>query len=131
MKTDIQTEDDIKLLVDQFYDKVIAHETLGYIFTQVAKVDWDKHLPIMYRFWSSNLLGTMEYKGYVIDVHFKLNDKIALTEDHFEDWKTLFYETVDQYFSGETAELAKARAKTVADLMFYKISNVPNIKKPE
>lgn len=123
MKPDIATQDDVKLLVDQFYQKVIAEESLGYIFTKVAGVDWEKHLPIMYRFWSSNLLGTADYKGYVIDAHFKLNEKIALTEAHFDKWKTLFNETVDEFFSGETAELAKSRAKAVADLMFYKISN--------
>ena len=131
MKADIRTEDDVKLLVDRFYDKVIVHETLGCIFNNVAKVNWEKHLPIMYRFWSSNLLGTMDYKGYVIDVHFKLNDKIALAEEHFETWLFLFNETVNQYFEGKIAELAKSRAKTVADLMFYKISNLPKTKKPE
>jgi hemoglobin len=131
MKADICNEDDIKLLVDSFYDKVIADDILGYIFNDVAKVNWNKHLPIMYRFWNSNLLGTMDYKGYVIDVHFKLNDKIALTDEHFDSWKTLFNEAVDQYFEGEIAELAKSRAKTVADLMFYKISSQPNTKKPE
>jgi len=131
MKTDICTEDDVKLLVDRFYDKVIADDILGYIFNDVAKVNWAKHLPIMYSFWSSNLLGTMDYKGYVIDVHFKLNDKIALEEEHFETWLFLFNETVNQYFGGKIAELAKSRAKTVANLMFYKISNLPNTKKPE
>lgn len=131
MKTDIKTEDDVKLLVDKFYDKVIAHETLGYIFNDVAKVNWDKHLPIMYKFWSSNLLGTTDYKGYVIDAHFKLNEKIALTEAHFEGWKSLFNETIDQYFEGEITELAKSRAKSVADLMFYKINNQKQTKKPE
>lgn len=124
MKPDIATPDDVKLLVDQFYKKVIADETLGYIFTDVAGVDWEKHLPIMYRFWGSNLLGTAEYKGYVIDAHFKLNEKIALTEMYFNTWKTLFNQTVDEFFDGETAKLAKSRAEAVADLMFYKISNL-------
>ena len=131
MKTDIRNEDDVKLLVDQFYDKVIADDTLGYIFNDVAKVNWPKHLPIMYGFWSSNLLGTTAYKGYLIDVHFKLNDKIALTEEHFERWKQLFNETVDRHFEGDIADLAKGRAKTVADLMFYKISTQAQTKKPE
>ncbi len=122
MKADIINEADVKLLVDKFYDKVVVDKALGYIFNDVAKVNWATHLPIMYRFWSSNLLGTSDYKGYVIDAHFKLNEKIELTEEHFERWKQMFYETVDQYFEGKTAELAKSRAKTVADLMFYKIS---------
>lgn len=131
MKTDIRNEADVKLLVDKFYDKVIADKTLGYIFNEVAKVNWAKHLPIMYQFWSANLLGTSEYKGYVIDAHFKLNDKIPLKEEHFDCWRSLFNETVNQYFEGAIADLAKRRAKTVADLMFYKITTQSTIKKPE
>ncbi len=131
MKTDILNEVDIKRLVDEFYTKVIADKTLGYIFTDVAKVNWEKHLPIMYGFWSANLLGTSAYKGYLIDAHFKLNDKVTLTEEHFDGWKQLFNETVDELFVGETAELAKGRAKSVADLMFYKISSQTQTKKSE
>lgn len=124
-------ENDIKLLVDRFYDKVNADEALGFIFNDVANINWNKHLPIMYAFWSANLLGTAAYKGYLIDAHFKLNDQISLTTAHFERWLSLFNETVDQYFDGKVAELAKNRAKTVADLMFYKLSSQPKAKKPE
>ncbi|WP_017258578.1 group III truncated hemoglobin [Pedobacter arcticus] len=131
MKADIRTEEDIKLLVDRFYTKVIDDKTLGYIFNDVAKVNWEKHLPIMYGFWSANLLGTTAYKGYLIDAHFKLNDKISLTEAHFNGWKLLFNETVNELFAGEVAELAKGRAKTIADLMLYKIITQAQTKKPE
>lgn len=123
MKADISNEANIMLLVDEFYSKVIADKDLGYIFNEVAKVNWAQHLPIMYGFWKSNLLGTSDYKGYLIDAHFKLNHKITLTQEHFERWKSLFEETVDQYFEGDIADLAKNRARTIADLMFYKISN--------
>ena len=55
MKKDIQTGEDIKLLVDNFYKKAIADDSLGHIFTDVAKVNWEHHLPIMYAFWESIL----------------------------------------------------------------------------
>lgn len=129
MKTDIKNEEDVKLLVDEFYAKVIADETLDYIFNNVAAVNWQKHLPIMYGFWSANLLGTTTYKGYLIDAHFKLNAKVSLHQTHFDIWISLFNQTVDQFFEGEKAELAKARAKTIADLMFYKITTQESIKK--
>ena len=40
-KTDITGIEDIKLLVNTFYDKVQQHPELGYIFNDVAKVHWD------------------------------------------------------------------------------------------
>ena len=54
MKNDILTREDIKLLVDRFYDKVQSDPLLGPVFSHV---DWPHHLPIMYNFWSSMLLG--------------------------------------------------------------------------
>ncbi|WP_442795263.1 group III truncated hemoglobin [Pelobium manganitolerans] len=121
MKTDISNTDDVKLLVNQFYDKVNADKDLSFVFNDVAKVNWEAHLPIMYRFWNANLLGIPEYKGYVIDAHFSLNEKVKLTQDLFDRWLALFEETVDFYFEGSTAQLAKQRAQTIAQLMFFKL----------
>ena len=50
MKKDIANRTDIELLVNKFYDKVTADTTIGYIFTDVAKVNWELHLPRMYDF---------------------------------------------------------------------------------
>lgn len=137
MKPDIQNTEDIKLLVDKFYDKAVADDSLGHIFTDVAKVNWAHHLPVMYSFWESTLLGITGYKGNPMDAHFKLNEKFTLTAEHFNSWKFLFIETVDEYFEGEIAAMAKERARSIADLMFYKIHNHYNspgvaiLKKPE
>lgn len=51
MKKDISTPQDVKTLVDAFYNDVKSDPVIGYIFTDVAKVDWDEHLPRMYKFW--------------------------------------------------------------------------------
>lgn len=126
MKKDIQTAEDIKLLVDNFYKKAIADDSLGHIFTDVAKVNWEHHLPIMYAFWESILLGEIGYKGNPMDAHFRLNEKYTLTADHFNTWKFLFIETVDKHFEGEVADMAKLKAVSIADLMFYKIHNSYN-----
>lgn len=57
MKNDITNKGDIKLLVDTFYDKVKNNSVIVHIFNDIAKVDWEHHLPKMYSFWESLLLG--------------------------------------------------------------------------
>jgi hemoglobin len=40
MKRDIENKKDIELLITTFYDKVKADAAIGYIFNDIAKVDW-------------------------------------------------------------------------------------------
>jgi len=47
---DIADINDIQLLVDSFYSIAKVDELIGYIFTDVAKVNWEVHLPIIYIF---------------------------------------------------------------------------------
>jgi len=122
MKKDILHKEDIQYLVNEFYTQVKQDDTIGFIFTEVAQVDWALHLPKMYAFWEMILLGSGEYKGNQMAKHQALNEKIPLEEAHFERWLSLFNATVDQYFEGENAEEAKKRAKWIADVVYYKVS---------
>jgi hemoglobin len=98
-------------------------EVIGHIFTDVAKVNWEHHLPKMYDFWETILFGQKGFKGNPMEVHFKLNQKHPLLTEHFEQWKSIFFTTVDEHFEGEWAELAKQKAHSIADLMFFKINS--------
>ncbi|HET8860295.1 group III truncated hemoglobin [Marivirga sp.] len=120
-KKDITQREDIQLLVDSFYEKVLKDNTIGYIFTDVAKLNVPEHMPIMYDFWSSVLLGTSAYKGNPMDKHFALNEKEPLQKKHFDRWLELWLETVDELFEGETAREAKTRASTIGTLMLFKM----------
>ena len=134
MKKDIENHEDVKKLVDNFYKKATADNALGHVFNDVAMVNWEHHLPIMYAFWESILLGQVGYTGNPMDAHFRLNKKNPLTNEHFNTWKFLFCETVDEYFEGDVASMAKQKAVSIADLMFYKIHNYynsPGIAKPK
>ncbi|MBI3882842.1 MAG: hypothetical protein HY305_01095 [Sphingobacteriales bacterium] len=75
MKKDIEDIDDIKLLVDSFYNKVIDNELLAHYFNDIAKVNWEKHLPVMYSFWQTVLFSTMSFKGNPIVKHIELDKK--------------------------------------------------------
>lgn len=114
---DIKTEADIKLLVDRFYEKVNQDALLAPIFNNHAHVNWENHLPIMYRFWSSVLLGTTTYNGQPFPKHAFL----PINQTHFSQWLLLFYETITENFRGPTAEDAKMRAANIARIFLNKI----------
>ncbi|TDG34923.1 group III truncated hemoglobin [Pedobacter changchengzhani] len=128
MKSDINNRNDIIILVDTFYNNVQQNNLIGPIFTEVAKVDWSHHLPKMYDFWESILFGKAIYKGNPMLTHFDLQKKANLDKQEFDTWKGIFFKTVDDLFEGENAEMIKQKAKSIADLMHFKLSSIsPNI----
>jgi hemoglobin len=124
---DIEKREDIDELVAEFYRKAITDEVIGYIFTDVAALDLEKHLPIIADFWQMLLLGGVnfqaKYKRSPMQTHHHLNEKERLRPEHFGRWVKLFCETVDEKFTGPTATLAKARAVSIAGTMRLKFSS--------
>ncbi len=121
MKPDIQTREDIIILLDAFYSKVLKDETIGYIFNDVAKIHLETHMPVLYSFWESVLLGVASYKGNAMLKHIELNKKEPLTDIHFIQWKKLFFETIDELFEGKIADMAKEKTDSLQFLMQHKI----------
>ncbi|TZF84151.1 group III truncated hemoglobin [Pedobacter sp. BS3] len=120
MKTpkDILTLDDVKLLVDTFYTKVRDDQLLAPIFNERIQDRWPQHLEKMYTFWQTVLLGDHTYFGSPFVPHANL----PVDHAHFEQWLKLFYQTVDELFTGEKAEEAKWRADKMAEMFEYKIN---------
>lgn len=121
MKTDIHSRVDIELLVDTFYKKVLKDKTIGNFFTEVVSLDWDKHIPVMYDFWEMALLDKMIYRGNPMLKHIALDKLEPLEELHFDQWISLFSETLDQLYEGPKVELAKQKASSMKALMLHKI----------
>ena len=124
MKKDIENREDIILLVNTFYNSVKENKTLGYIFNDVAKIEWESHLPKMYSFWASLLLDEHSFSGNPMLKHIALSKITSMTETEFSEWILLFTNTVDALFEGETANEAKLRAGNIARLMLHKIQTV-------
>ncbi len=120
MKTDIRNRKDIEKLVNAFYDKVKDDATIGYLFTDVANVNWDEHLPKMYAFWENILFFTGNYEGNPMARHKELHRKSTMSKVHFQQWNALFIETVNDLFEGKKAEEIKNRALNISDMMMYK-----------
>lgn len=118
--TDIQTLDDIKLLVDSFYGKVQQDQQLGPIFQANIQDRWPQHLAKMYSFWQTILLDEHTYDGRPFPPHARLPiDKV-----HFDRWLLLFHETVDELFQGTVAEEAKSRGNKMAALFQIKLEHI-------
>ncbi len=116
-KEDIINIEDIKFLVNTFYGKVRQDELLANIFNEIIGDRWDQHLEKMYRFWQTVLLKEHTYYGSP----FKPHAALPVDEKHFARWKALFFETVDEHFSGNKADEAKWRAEKMAEMFQLKI----------
>lgn len=118
---DIKSREDIRTLIDEFYKKVVADELIGHFFTEVVRLDWDKHIPTMYDFWETTLLGNLKYKGNPMIKHIELNKKESLNSEHFDRWLALWEDTLKKHFIGAKADEALKRARQIAELMKFKI----------
>lgn len=127
MKKQIESREDIELLVKTFYSKATTDDLIGHFFTKVVELNFEKHLPVMFDFWESVLFQNAKYQGNPMHKHFDLDRLARLEPKHFQRWLKLWRRTVNDLFEGEKAGLAKKRAKMIADLMEYKVEKQRSI----
>ena len=117
---DIQTREDLHLLMSEFYLKLLADNNISYIFTEVAKIDLKPHLIELVDFWEQMLFDKGNYRKNVLQIHTDLNQKSKLSADHFSIWLNYFNTTIDENFSGPISENMKTRALSIATVMKIK-----------
>ena len=123
---DITNQDDLYLLVDEFYKKLLSDISINYIFTDIVKVHIESHLPILVTFWSQAILGTGGYTNNLTQIHFDINAKEYLSPALFKIWLNHFFTSVDTFFAGENSEKIKTQALNIATVMQIKIENQKN-----
>ena len=121
MKKDITTSEDIHLLVNTFYEKAKQDDAIGYVFNEVAKTNWEDHLPKMYGFWEILLLGKQGVTSNPMERHIAINAMEKITDEHFNRWVYLWFDTIDELFEGPTADLAKERTGLIRQTMYQRI----------
>ena len=103
------TEEKIRQMVTQFYQRVQIDDLLGPIFnTQIQEHEWSTHLDLMCDFWSSVLLTTGRYRGNPQETHMSLP---KITPEHFDRWLQLFEPTLHKIFDASTANGIFVRAQ--------------------
>ncbi len=118
---DIQTREDIHLLMGEFYKKLLTDSKINFIFTEVAKIDLTPHLLELVDFWEQILFDRGSYRKNVLQIHTDLNQQSKLSSEHFTIWHQYFNTTIDENFSGQTAENMKTRALSIATVMKIKM----------
>ncbi|MGV9004889.1 group III truncated hemoglobin [Flavobacterium sp.] len=122
--TDIQNQDDIYIIVDDFYKKLFADKRISYIFTDIIPIHLhlEKHLQMLVTFWSQAILGTGGYSNNLTQIHLDLDVKEHLTAEHFKIWLEHFYTAIDGNFEGIKAEQMKTQALSIATVIQIKIT---------
>ncbi len=131
MNKDIENRQDIDELMQAFYKRAIADDLIGFIFTDVAKLDLEHHLPIIGDFWETLLFRTGDYSRHgrnPLQVHGELDLKTPLLPEHFARWLEIFTGTVDESFAGETADFLKMRAEAIANRMLEFVGRPSNLR---
>jgi hemoglobin len=121
---DIETRADCEALVRAFYSKALTDGVIGFLFTDIAKLDLEHHLPRITRFWETVLLGARTYGGGAFRPHLELNRQVPLRRGHFERWLWLWQGTVDEQFAGPVADEAKRHAARVANAFYERIEAI-------
>ena len=134
--TDIENRADIDLLMEHFYRRAMSDDLIGFIFTDVAKLDLDHHLPVIGDFWETIIFQNGVYLKHgrnPLQVHGDLNEKTPLLPTHFERWLEIFTEVTDELFTGERSDFIKLRAKAIASRMqqFVAAANAGQISFPQ
>ena len=101
MHTDINTIDDIRILVDSFYKRAAKDDLLSPIFSRLA--DTSSQRESLYVYWNEVLLSPAPNADKVFPEHIRQ----MFSPRHFIRWLTLFLETIDLLYAGATAEKAK------------------------
>jgi hemoglobin len=121
---DILNKDDLYLLVNEFYKKLLTDDRISYIFTEVVKIKLEEHLPLLVTFWSQVILGTGGYSNNLTQIHLDVNLKEHLTPELFSIWLEHFNTSVDEYFIGDNSEKIKTQALNLATVLKIKIAKV-------
>ncbi len=117
MKPDIRNRDDLKSIMSRFYEKLLADESISYLFTEVAQIHLDEHLEELADFWDQMLFDNYGYEKNVMQIHRSLHEKSPLEESHFQTWMKYFHESIDENYQGDVAQNMKDRAYSIAYLM--------------
>ena len=111
----------MKVLINHFYQRLLADEDMAPFFEEVDLID---HMPILYDFWESVLFQVGKYKRNTFQKHLELHTEKPIRAEHFERWVTHFVESVNESFEGPKAEHAKNTARSVATIIKTKIDNL-------
>ena len=61
-RADISEREDCERLVRAFYGRALTDPIIGWLFTDIAHLDLEQHVPRTASFWETVLLGAQSYR---------------------------------------------------------------------
>jgi hemoglobin len=121
---DVQNQEDLYIIVDEFYKKLFADERISYIFTKIIPIHekLEEHLQVLVTFWSQAILGTGGYFNNLSQIHLDVNLKSHLSKELFEIWLNHFEAAINENFEGFNCERMKNMAHNLSTVMQIKIA---------
>jgi len=124
MKNDITNREDLYLIVNEFYKKLLTNKEIKHFFEKFNDNDnLEKHLNTLVDFWDNILFYSGTYNKNAMQPHVSLHQKKPFSKNHFEIWLNLFNQSVDENFTGNNAHTIKTRALSIATIMRIKTIN--------
>jgi hemoglobin len=122
--TDIETREDILLIMRKFYDKLLADDSINFFFTKITTVDQhlEAHFEILATFWEQSLFLKGGYYNNMFSIHKDVHEKQTFTKAHYDTWLQHFNSTIDDHFEGKYAEQMKTQALSMATIMKIKFN---------
>ena len=110
------TKENINRLVVTFYTKVLKNEKIAPFFIEKLGSDmksdiWKKHIQLLTDFWYTISFGRGEYNGSPFAPHMQIK---GLEKESFQNWLTLFFDSLDKIYTEEIAAKFKERSSIIA-----------------
>lgn len=121
---DIETREDILLIMRKFYDKLLADDSINHFFIKVTNVSehLDEHFETLATFWEQALFLKGGYKNNMFQKHLDVHKKSPFETEHYKTWLHHLHTTIDEYFEGENAEQMKTMSQSMATVIQIKFS---------
>lgn len=120
-KPDLSTRTEVHDLVVDFYRAIVNDDELGYVFVDVAEVDWTVHIPKLIDYWCRVLLGQPGYDGYILAAHQYVHGIEPIDAHLFDRWYVMWCESVDGQWEGPLAEKAKSHAAKTMRMLAHRL----------
>lgn len=116
MLADQIIKENIETMVMSFYRRILKDDLVGPYFIEELGEDldnkyWKPHLKRLIDFWASIVMGDTSYKRNPFTPHMMMDD---LSPEVFERWLKLFFETLDEIYEPQMADIFKKRSTTIA-----------------
>jgi hemoglobin len=118
---DLEKRADVIVLVDNFYKKVLANESLKPIFAP-SLANWEHHVVRVYDFWDNWLFQTGLYTGGMMFAHLERHKTNPILTQHFEQWLAFWFLSIDELFVGKNADFLKSKALEIGQILNIKLN---------